>query len=169
MNLKRQKLKNHPNKLKRSKEEETFNEGDMKLGSDKRKKRRRRKRSHSYIDYGDNQRMKKYPSKLRIKFTAFQEHFVLILKQNDNLFSNDFSILEEGNLFNHDNVSYSFNEYNNSSNGGKFENYNNKLNSHHKSNDKKIELNNCYYQGFCMLHPNSSAAISMCEGMVSFN
>ena len=102
MNRRNEKLDNYESKRD---EKETLNNGDMKLSNDQRKKRgRRRKRNvHAYINYGDK-RIKEYPSKLRIKFKAFDEQFDLILKQNDNLFSSDFSILEEENIHQNNSV-----------------------------------------------------------------
>ncbi len=35
--------------------------------------------------------------------------------------------------------------------------------------DNEVQVgSNCYYHGYSSSHPNSSAAISMCEGMVSY-
>lgn len=159
----------HSNKFKNEEKEEGWkNNGDIKLSSDQRKgrgekermkesaneRKKRRKRSHAYINYNsDNynqKRIKEYPSKLRIKFMAFNQEFDLILKQNDNLFSNNFFIQEEDSYHNdttkNNGIKLKWNEF---------------------ISEQKIQLTNCYYQGSCVLHPNSSAAISMCEGMVS--
>lgn len=161
----------HSKKIKNEEKGESWkNNGDINPNSDQRKgrekermkrsvnerKKRRRKRSHAYINYNsDNynqKRIKEYPSKLRIKFMAFNQKFDLILEQNDNLFSNNFFIQEEEEDLYHNDTT---------------KNNGIKLKWNEFISDKKIQLTNCYYQGSCILHPNSSAAISMCEGMVS--
>uniref|UniRef100_T1KD58 Peptidase M12B domain-containing protein n=1 Tax=Tetranychus urticae TaxID=32264 RepID=T1KD58_TETUR len=88
----------------------------------------------------------KLPDQLEIQFTVFNETFNLSLKRNTHLISPHFTIKEQFVDINSNNFNY------NSSNNNKF-------------NDLTIQEADCFYQGVCLNHSNSSVALSLCDGL----
>lgn len=129
-----------------------------------------------------------------LTFHAFGERFDLRLKQNTKLLPKNFVVQEEEDekeyeeLQRDDNVLHGEKEDNESvshkrllrsSKGAESERMSSKQHTNYSSNnnekkrrrknkrDVKVSGLNCFYQGYSTFHPNSSAALSLCNGIVS--
>jgi len=108
------------------------------------------------------------PKQISLSFHAFGEYFDLRLKQNTHLLLKNFRIQEEDNSAidndplkgTDDNITLKNPVFNESEEGMK-----NKTKKNNK--DVKVSGLNCFFQGYSTFHPNSSAALSLCNGIVS--
>ncbi|XP_053201786.1 A disintegrin and metalloproteinase with thrombospondin motifs 17-like isoform X2 [Panonychus citri] len=83
----------------------------------------------------------KLPDKLDIQFNVFNETFNLLLERNNHLISPHFTIKEQ------------------------FVDSNNNYINFNQFNDLTIQEADCFYQGVCLNHLNSSVALSLCDGL----